>query len=228
MVSCVRTIEEVLSALSPAPTAIDVSIALRSVVLQHSQGLTSFVIQATLEDEGFNVSGDVLQENSSVDVPLSSGVSQILSTSRRKHIQQCSLCQDEGPRSASDSLPTPIGKGVLPPDTIPVVGTERSEGPFRLTLSIEGMSCSSCSVTITNMVAKMDGVAEVVVSLLSKPATVIIDTKKMVNIVVETVESGGFEVDVVSVESTAGVDDDHDAAFGPRTVALRVQGMFCQ
>ena len=235
IVSCVRTIEEALSASSPAPTVIDVSIVSQSVVLQHPQALTPSVIQATLEDAGFDVSSDatvVPQETNLFLTDLSSGVSQILSTGRRKHIQQCSLCQEEGAHSVSDSLPAPsrqVGKDVLPPDTIPVggaVGTKRSEGPFRLMLSVGGMSCSSCSGAITKMVAEIDGVAEVAVSLLSKSATVIIENKELVGIVVETVEDGGFEVEVISVEST-GVDNNLEA-FGPRTVALRVQGMFCQ
>lgn len=237
--SCVRTIEEALSALSPAPTAIDISIVSQSVVLQHPQGLTSSAIQATLEYAGFDVSSDptlVSQEKGAVGLrtSLSSGVSQILSANRRKHIQQCSLCQEEGALSAFDPLVTLdrhiVGKDVLSPDTIPIggaLGTERSEGPFRLTLSVGGMSCSSCSGTITKMVAGIDGVAEVAVSLLSKSATVIIDNKELVNVVVETVEDCGFQAEVMSVESTA-VDSSHDAAFGPRTVALRVQGMFCQ
>lgn len=237
--SCVRTIEEALSALSPPPTAIHISIVSQSVVVQHHQGLTASVIQAALEDAGFDVSSDApaaSQEHSGVGLPsgLSNGVTQILSGSRRKHIQQCSLCQEEGIHSASESKLTLgrhiVGTDVLPSDTIPIgetPGTERLEGPFRLVLSVGGMTCSSCSGTITKMVTDIDGVSEVAVSLLSKSATVIIDTKELVGVIVETVEDCGFEAEFVSVESTA-VSHDDDAAFGPRTVALRIQGMFCQ
>ncbi|KAF8175779.1 hypothetical protein BJ912DRAFT_857794, partial [Pholiota molesta] len=53
--SCVRTIEEALSALSPPPTFIQVSVVSQSVTYRRPEQLSPAVIQSTLENAGFDV-----------------------------------------------------------------------------------------------------------------------------------------------------------------------------
>ena len=102
----------------------------------------------------------------------------------------------------------------------------KSDGPFRVTLSIGGMTCSTCSGTITNMVSDLPGVSEVAVSFLGKSATVVVDHEQRVEVVVETVEGCGFEVEVMGVESLKALDPGLTTDF--RMLTLRIDGMFCQ
>jgi len=76
-----------------------------------------------------------------------------------------------------------------------------AEGPQRLTLFVGGMTCVSCSNTVTELASKIPGVSDVAVNLLGKSATAIIDRKELAAQVVETVEDAG--------------------------VSLRIEGMFC-
>ncbi|KIM78679.1 hypothetical protein PILCRDRAFT_98319 [Piloderma croceum F 1598] len=88
------------------------------------------------------------------------------------------------------------------------------------------MTCSSCSVTITKTVLDLEGVSEAAVNLLSKSATIIVDHKKRVEIVAKAVEDCGFEAEVMNVAQLNSADT--DSISGPRTVALRIDGMFCR
>jgi P-type Cu+ transporter len=97
---------------------------------------------------------------------------------------------------------------------------------LRVTLSVGGMTCSSCTGTITTLVSDLQGVSDVAVSLLSNSATVIVDHMKFVDIVVETVKDSGYEAEVISVEPLSVLD--HDSTNNPRTIALRIDGMFCR
>lgn len=103
---------------------------------------------------------------------------------------------------------------------------EDNEGPLRVTLSIGGMTCSSCSTTVTTLVSDLQGASDVTVNLLGKSATVIVEHRKLVEIVVETVKDAGYEPEVISVESLGVLD--HDDSPTNRSIAIRIDGMFCR
>lgn len=252
--SCVKTIEEALSALSPTPTSVYVSIVSQSVTVIHPVDLPITDILSTLDAAGFDVLDSPNSPSSSLaDVrggsPCgnSGGVNQFLTGKRSKHVQQCSLCREEDNSEAKyDSMSAP-GRHIIGSEVTDIPrhhvaeeadaesirklsldsrDNDRDEGPFRITLSVGGMTCSSCSGTITKMVSDLQGVSEVAVSLLSKSATVIVEDRKLVEVVIEAVEDCGFEVEVISVDSLKALE--HGLTPGPRTVALRIDGMFCQ
>jgi copper chaperone CopZ len=110
--------------------------------------------------------------------------------------------------------------------SVPAGIEDHDTGPFRVTLSVGGMTCSSCSGTITKMVSDLQGISEVAVSLLSKSATVIIDHKRLVQDVVRAVEDCGFEAEVMDVAHLDSLGE--RSAGGSRKVTLTVDGMFCQ
>ena len=99
-----------------------------------------------------------------------------------------------------------------------------NEGPFRVTLSIGGMTCSSCSATVTALVSDLQGVSDVTVNFLGKSATVIVEHRNLVDIVAETVKDAGYEAEVISVESLGVLD--HDSPTN-RSIAISIDGMFC-
>ena len=64
-----------------------------------------------------------------------------------------------------------------------------------------------------------------VVHLLGKSASVTIADESLALQVVQGIEDAGFEADIVSLEKS--ISSDSSSAVGPRTVALRISGMFC-
>jgi copper chaperone CopZ len=209
-------------------------------------------MQSALADAGFDIltNPPPLANHSSCAGSASGGLHELLAGKRQKHIQQCSLCQEEEVRSDFDSKSSfernIVGQEAFRPDVdIPrllvteetVLDTNKKfpeasridtqdAGPFRVTLSIGGMTCSSCTGAITSTVSGLRGVSEVAVSLLGKSATVIVDRKQVAEDVVNTVEDCGFEADVINITQLNAVDE--DSTSGPRVVALRIDGMFCR
>lgn len=98
--------------------------------------------------------------------------------------------------------------------------------PYRLTLSVDGMTRSSCATSITKMVSDLSGVSEAAVSLLSKSVVVIINEKSLAGIVLDTISDSGFTAEIVNVQAMGTTKDDD--APKPRVVSLKVGGMFCR
>jgi len=242
-VSCVHTLEEALSALSPPPTAVHVSIVSQSVTVRYTKDFSPTIVQSALEDVGFDVLTSPFPTADQSVVGsfngVSEGANEALVGRRRKHIEQCIFCQ-EALRADHDSSTSP-GQGVhaeIPSRIPPEEGLGRSShmfsvaplnekgddvGPFRVVLSVGGMTCSSCSMTITEMVSDLQGVSDVVVSVLSGSAIFIVDDKSVVGIVVKTIEDCGFEAEIMSIGSLTALD--HELTHR-RTLTLRIDGMF--
>ncbi|KAG0709618.1 heavy metal translocatin [Suillus ampliporus] len=224
--SCVRTINGVLFSLSPPPTRIDVSIVHQSVTVEHVITITRDTIQSMLQDAGFDISH---QDSSPPEQRLSqqiSGIMTMLSGQRRKHIQQCSLCQEEGAISIDDTGSPLLRSGI---DTSPLRDVGVGNVPHLVTLSVGGMTCSSCPSTITEMVSQLPGISEVVISLLNNSATVVVARRDLVGSVTETIDDCGYEVNVIKVEPLVPSTLESDATTtGLRNASLRVDGMYCQ
>ncbi|PCH41534.1 heavy metal translocatin [Wolfiporia cocos MD-104 SS10] len=101
-----------------------------------------------------------------------------------------------------------------------------SNGPRRITLSVGGMTCASCSNTVTDVMSALRGVSEVVVNLLGGSATALVERQDITPQLVEAIEDAGYEAEVISSEPIKSTPDDVLEA-GPRTISLRVDGMFC-
>ncbi|KAH7887758.1 heavy metal translocatin [Phlebopus sp. FC_14] len=244
--SCVCTIQEALFSLTPPPTMVDVSVVNQSVTVEHPPGLSVDVLQATLDEAGFDIS-----PASDDAVELSrlhriSGVSSFLSRKRKKHVQQCSLCQEEASSSHQPrvSKSSPVYSDLHPTATLDSPndnstadkGTEslnitaeppQADRPHRLTLSVGGMTCASCAGTITERVSQLPGISDVVVTLLSNSATVVVEKKDMIPSVLAAIDDCGFEVEIINAEPLSAPASEATAA-GPRSVSLKVDGMFCQ
>jgi copper chaperone CopZ len=75
-----------------------------------------------------------------------------------------------------------------------------SNVPHRLTLSVGGMTCTSCTTAITQALVGLPGVRDVSVSLLGNSAAAILNDKVMVTDVLEAIENLGYEADVASLQ----------------------------
>ncbi|KAI0700566.1 heavy metal translocatin [Cytidiella melzeri] len=98
------------------------------------------------------------------------------------------------------------------------------DGPFHLTLSVGGMTCSSCTNTITSLVNGIPGVSDIALSLVGKSATALIQRKDLAEQLVQTIEDAGYEADIVSIEPVQLSEEQQGVS---RVVDIRVEGMFC-
>jgi Cu+-exporting ATPase len=243
--SCVHTIEETLFFLSPPPSTINVSVASRWVKVYHPEDLSSTAIESTLIDAGF----DVLQAPLTLPVIRSQSPLFGERTKRQRHMEQCSACktengddticlQDKEPEKKDldsfaqvdlrfdEAFKFKLEKSSDNHTTLQAIDDDvTNNGPWRVTLSIGGMTCSACSTTVINVMTELSGVSDVSVSLLEGSATAVIDDKTLVDVIAEAVEDCGFEAQVVKVESLLAKSGD-EVDNKTRIISLRVGGLF--
>ncbi len=131
------------------------------------------------------------------------------------------LSQIPGVRDVSVSLLDDSAIAVL-------ITAIKMDGPLRLTLSVGGMTCAACSSTITQLLSEEEGVTDVSVNLMGNSATLVVKSKELIMGVKEVIESAGYEASVVGAEPLQVTPDSVEVVHGQRTVALRIEGMFCE
>ncbi|KAI0775941.1 hypothetical protein BD413DRAFT_470278 [Trametes elegans] len=104
--SCVKTIQDALTALSPSPSAVDVSIVTQSVTVKHPRALPPAMIKAAIDGAGYDILSTPAVEDSSRP-PLSwSGsiarLSHFAASKRKRHLDNCAQCRAE---QATEALP---------------------------------------------------------------------------------------------------------------------------
>ncbi len=212
--SCVRTIQDALTSINPAPTSVDVSIVTQTVTVRHPLALSPSLIKSAIEDAGFDivttpVSSD---DNAPSLVEGLSRLNPLLGAKWAKHISQCDLCQSERihEHDSTDSPRLNIGNSSplsqekfdsSPAEISPAIDSSQFGGLFHVTLSIGGMTCASCSNTITRSLVELPGVSDVAVNLLGNSATLTVDSQDRVHTVTQTIEDSGYEAEVITVTS---------------------------
>jgi len=182
--SCVHTIEDSLSSLSPAPSSIDVSIVTQTVTVKHTPELSPYDIKAAIDAAGFDIVATPSPATGTTRTPLSfthtiARIPAILTGKSDKHLQQCAACQEER-RAAlefeSSSSPHVVEREKFGEDTltgdpeikkVPLSGHpsvrldhESEHGPQRVTLSVGGMTCASCSNAVTHALSELPGISD--------------------------------------------------------------------
>ncbi|KAG8218484.1 HAD-like domain-containing protein [Butyriboletus roseoflavus] len=100
--------------------------------------------------------------------------------------------------------------------------------PHNLTLSINGMTCSSCVTTITELLSRLPGISDVVVTLLSNSAAVRVENKSLISSVIDTIDDSGFQAELISADPIfPSPPTSQLPPAGLRAVSLRVDGMYC-
>jgi Cu+-exporting ATPase len=116
------------------------------------------------------------------------------------------------------------------------VVTPAEEVPLLVaTLSIEGMTCSSCVGNVTKTLHGIAGVEKADVSLIGHSASVQFrnhDSECLSKKLVEAVEDAGYDAQLMGVQpKTAQVENvkstDQSIAIPPRTVSIKIDGMHC-
>ncbi|KLO08815.1 heavy metal translocatin, partial [Schizopora paradoxa] len=225
--SCVNTVRETLALLSPPPRSIHTSLINQSISVEHSPELSVRAIKDALDGAGFDlvVTPDAEEyhlERSKLTFP-----SDWLSRKRQKHAEQ-SATDDQ--RRTPDRVANIVGttKAGRPPRKTPNAQQRADQGPFIATFSVGGMTCASCVSHVTEATSELEGVSDVAVNLVGKSATAILKTRELVPVFIEAVVEGGYEAELISVEPVAEASEEsEEEEVGPRSVALRVDGMFC-
>jgi Cu+-exporting ATPase len=105
-------------------------------------------------------------------------------------------------------------------------GATDIDGPYIMSLSIGGMTCTACSLTITRLVTELDGVLDVNISLLGNSGVVQVDRKERAQDIVGAIQDAGYNASLLRVEPVQA--SPHSGAAKMRTVSLQVDGMFCR
>jgi Cu+-exporting ATPase len=177
--------------------------------------LSPLAIREAIQDAGFDIEDTAGAGQLRLSDTLDSS-----SRSRKAavHLEQCQFCQ----RELKSALETSIQP--LTSDKTAI----RMDGPIRLTLSVGGMTCAACSSTVTHLLSEEEGVTDVSVNFMGNSATLVVKSKELITVVKEVIESAGYEASVVGVESLQVTPDAVEVVHGQRTVALRIEGMFCE
>ncbi|KAH9965912.1 haloacid dehalogenase-like hydrolase-domain-containing protein [Russula dissimulans] len=277
--SCVCTIEDTLQELTPPPYSVRISILSQYTGPIRGSGSSDFLKQSrqakkhleqcqvcqhkfnnvrpesqkelqttplgnSLQRTAIKVNGPqesaITETNLQSDVPhrltLSVGgmtcascttaISQALSRLPAVHVVSISLVNNSATAILGDKL---IAGDVL--EAITFIGYEADivsieplnlettvlemDGPLRVTFSVGGMTCAACSSTITQLLSEQGGVSDVSVNLIGNSASVVVESKELIAVAQEVIDFAGYEASVVSVERQ-------------RSVALRIEGMFCE
>ncbi|KAF6793724.1 copper resistance-associated p-type atpase [Colletotrichum sojae] len=109
-----------------------------------------------------------------------------------------------------------------------VAGAAEVSGPaddiWQASLSIGGMTCSSCVGAVTEALESLSWTRSVNVNLVSSSATVVFQDKSHLNAVISAVEDLGYTAalsDVTQVNRNAAPKDSR------QTLSIRVDGMYC-
>ncbi|KAL4921914.1 E1-E2 ATPase-domain-containing protein [Aspergillus aurantiobrunneus] len=213
--SCVAHINQVLSETTGV-TEIDVSIFTHEVHVVHARETTPLSIARILTHAAFEVHHATTRDSAGIvisDLDTETGLPDDLTLStvgpsfagrrdRQKHLANCNACRKE---ELEQSL-APVdekshhlllaaqdadlgGESVLTLEPAP-----EGTGKFHARISIEGMSCASCSNSIINEVRRLEFVDDITVTLLSNCATVTYKgPQSNIQDIIERIEDIGFD-----------------------------------
>lgn len=150
------------------------------------------------------------------------GVTEPLLGSSRRTARSYLACPPSPPQP--QSRPSAAQPPPIMPEALSSVYSDEPPSPstFKATLAIGGMSCASCSNTITQELKKRAWISKVNVNLVTSSANVEIDSKDKAAQVVEAIEDMGFEAQLEDV-----VDLSKTLQERSRTVQIRVDGFHC-
>ncbi|KAL5360399.1 E1-E2 ATPase-domain-containing protein [Aspergillus floccosus] len=220
--SCVANVNDSLNALNPPPFSISTSIVLHKIKVVHPITLSASRIVRALQDAAFEID-TVLSDDSEdpgsevsnyqhlADSPASTPTPNPLAQSE-EHIRHCNACSAQLralQSSTADGLPTAqkdissssithpsVGEG----DLTSVMDDRLTGSRTRITLSISGMSCSSCVGKITGALQNRPWIISADVNLLTSSAVIVLTDRSHTDEVVDTIKDAGYAVELIDCE----------------------------
>lgn len=105
--------------------------------------------------------------------------------------------------------------------------TNRAPKTFVAELAISGMTCGSCVGTVTRALEELPFVTKASVNLMSNSGRVEFEQQEKIGEILEKIEDLGYDASLSSVGPLVPREDDGSNATKPRTISIRVDGMFC-
>ena len=134
---------------------------------------------------------------------------------------------------ASKEKPIDEKAKFAPPSAVSARSDAAPPTAARVTLSVGGMTCASCSNAVTSAVSDIPGVSAVVVNVLGNAAALTVSSPEIIPTVVSAIEDVGYTAEVVSVEPVHAPPQKKKALAtdkpkdGPVRVEMSVGGMTC-
>jgi Cu+-exporting ATPase len=235
--SCLSQIQTALHTSQPVPLSITADYTSHEVTVIHSPHLSGNEITRAALGEGFEVqkiqtideSGQIIYEQDEFQIfsqwrgqtlrhqasatssrATSSGLpAYVHDLLNEKHMEHCVTCRglNEKEEISKDfivSIPEPKH--------------------FTATLSIAGMTCAACILSITEGVQQLEFLEDISVSLLTNSAIVkFAGQKENINLIVERIDERGFDCDIENIVELGQQKEDEQAE---RTVMIKIAGMF--
>ncbi|KAI0831561.1 heavy metal translocatin [Hypoxylon sp. FL0890] len=238
--TCASFIDNFLFALRPKPVEVETSIVSQTVTVKHPTSLSARLIAKTLAEAGYEVD-TIIKEPSSRDIPtnLTSGspdddfpfkwVSDAARWLRRgsrasdeevrriRHAEHCEQCRKEN-KDREESQHTSL-------DDHPLVVVESSSSKtFRATITIGGMSCSSCVGKIATVLREKPWVQSADVTLITQSATVEYQGEHNVDELIEAIKEIGYKANVDQIEEISRSEQPGSELW---SLSLSITGMTC-
>ncbi|OAF59942.2 hypothetical protein VC83_03206 [Pseudogymnoascus destructans] len=243
--SCLSYIQEILSTLQPATLSTTANYISHEVTIIHYPELSANDISRALSDAAFEIQsartedelGHITPEQDEVEAPQewleqaaqtlseqASAPSLRRTTARlgllgysnpqpnKKHIEHCVTCQKSNEKvDMSEDF---------------VVAIPEAQR-FTATLSIAGMTCAACILSINEGVQELQFLEDVSVSLLTNSATVTFaGPKDNISQILERIEDRGYGCHIDNMTEVGGLQEGDDEQ-AERTIMIRIDGMFC-
>ncbi|KAH9900016.1 hypothetical protein C8Q73DRAFT_611940, partial [Cubamyces lactineus] len=88
--SCVKTIQDALTSLSPSPSSVDVSIVTQSVTVKHPRALPPTMIKSAIDNAGYDIMSTPTETRPSPSWSESlARLSSLATTKRNRHLDNC-------------------------------------------------------------------------------------------------------------------------------------------
>lgn len=227
--TCASFIEGFLFCLRPRPVSVETSIVSHSVIVKHDSSLSVRTISKGLSKAGYEVDAVISDPvpgeaspngsrgGSGDDFPFAwlnqaverwnrSRKAADEETKRRRHMEHCEQCRAQHRETRSqedDQIPSSDRSSDTEQVGSPFVVVDSASEPtkvFQASISITGMSCSSCVGKITAALEQKPWVRSASVALLTQSATVEFDGEQDVEELVKIIDSIGYEANLEHVD----------------------------
>ena len=233
--TCVSYIRTLVETFDPVPTETIVSIVDHSVTVYHPFKLRVATIKEALESSGYEVF-DIILDPASTEYesvpnrhddhllaaiqrwrPKSTGATDPL---RQQHDEHCQMCSEFHAYDQLDGA-----------DSFIATDTPEEKPSYVAVISMEGMTCSSCTGTVTNAIKDLPQVSHVDVSLINHSASICFSAEDVdleMKQFLEVIEDAGYGAELVEVTPQKSAQQLRPAERDDTwTVHYAIEGMTC-
>ncbi|THY64505.1 heavy metal translocatin [Aureobasidium pullulans] len=226
--SCVAHVQDVLAPLPGILCAEEISLINQTIrvefdsTIANHQSIIKTLVGAAFEIEHVALYDQLGRRIRDYDYDENHHYANSSGRPLQEHIDNCDACRD-GSSGQHDLKvqPTDSTSSKTPSDQNPAVIDIEDSSPYTALLSIEGMSCGSCSGKITSGLQELPFVSEATIDLLTNSGSVNFQGKSNVDFLLGKVKDLGY--DATLVELVEPKSEPH----GVYTASLSIEGMSC-